>query len=1202
MSLVRVPLMESSNNYVPGPEVQAGASRRSGRVSKAPEKFVPDAPAAAKRKRDLDHNGEDAENLSPDEDEESPNSDASAEGSDEDEEELELPRKKKQPAKPSSVRKPAAKKPKINGDATRASDGQVADLVSRPKKVARIAVQHREGANLYSEIFGSGDSSDDVAAHWYQKYQEDNAAAVTDLVNCILMSAGCDQLVTEDDIRDPENCQNRLADLQNVYAEEGITDYPLISRTKTTRSFRELLVGFFKSLVNVMHETEVLYKDDALMENIARWVASMSSSTLRPFRHTATTVALAMETALVEVAKKLDGRITKTTQQIEAEKKRKGKNKDRLAAVQKDLDEATRNREICQDQIKDFFDTVFVHRYRDIDPRIRSECVDALGSWIWILPTVFMEPEYLRYLGWMLSDITPQTRHEVLKQLARIFKRDADKLGHFIDRFRPRLVEMATKDSDISTRVTAISVIETLKSTGMLEPDEIDAIGKLIFDAEVRIRKAVVDFFADCVNDAIESKVEDMGGNESVDEIFGEEQADDYTTPRRDWISIKCLAEILAAYDAQFESERPTEPPRPLDIAVEMLSEVVPETRISLAAQVLFEKIEQIRNWELLAGYLLYDHTASAKSRSKSKARSNEAALRAAVAPGEGEEHILLEALASAVKVTLAHNPAETRKQQPKLDAAESQEESALRLASAIPRLLKKFGADPSTATTVLRLEHFLDLDIFQQLRQDSNTYDVLLDEICTQFNRHADRGVIAEATAALLHARGYDDLEELVNGKVAVLWENVINSLRNFDKLCELSERGNMDVLTVAELGHILMKISKLAQAVNPVDVLTAPGPTDESTAPAIDLLVNVVHRGKIAQVDEELDDLEDEAVAFAIKACHFYFMWKVAALISSVQSGSTVSDVEIDRLNALRQTYQANLISTFSSRGTNDDLRLFSTGALCDLHVLFASLTAPIAQAPRGTQKYAGLSALITEIPPGLVGTELIDIFDAAERAYAKRAKKTLNEPADDEEPIDDDHLLSDDEDDEDDGENDRDASSADIRKGRELKAEKSLCELASKYVMAILAKTLDVSGSQAGRLRRRMLRNRNKLGNNFKEVVDYLDEAKLAEKLSGSGGSRKRGKTSAAKGKQPAAGEGYRRAHSSASAATPRPVTVAETVAVEDDESNEENLPEEGTEEDLRRRELLDPVRDDEEDSAAGKEQQYPGDKDAESVLGD
>jgi len=78
---------------------------------------------------------------------------------------------------------------------------------------------NRVANHVAGEIFTTGDTSDDVAARWYHSYQEDNASALTDLVNCVLLSAGCNQLVTEDDIRDPENCHNRLADLQNVYAE-----------------------------------------------------------------------------------------------------------------------------------------------------------------------------------------------------------------------------------------------------------------------------------------------------------------------------------------------------------------------------------------------------------------------------------------------------------------------------------------------------------------------------------------------------------------------------------------------------------------------------------------------------------------------------------------------------------------------------------------------------------------------------------------------------------------------------------------------------------------------------------------------------------------------------------------------------------------------------------------------------------------------
>ncbi|KAK4203296.1 putative cohesin subunit [Triangularia verruculosa] len=1092
----RQPLMETSDNNATGSPAPTSSARRSGRVSKAPSKFTPDAPVASKRKRaadnddeDDDQENDDAENEAPDDEEDNNASDDDDGSETATEEPRRAKKKKKAPSSSARPRKPATKKPKTNGDAP-SHDQIVGHLPSRPKKAVRLAITRPTDVGLYADIFASGDSSDKVATEWYHKYQADDAAAVAELVNCILLSAGCDQQVTPDDIRDPENCSNRLADLQNVYTEEGITDYPLVAKSKTTRSFRDLLVGFFKSLLTVLHETDILYKDTALMENIARWVASMSSSTLRPFRHTATTVALAMEAALVEIAKKLDDRVSKMTHQLDAEKKRKGKNKERLAVIEKNLKEAEESQSICQAQILDFFDTVFLQRYRDVDARIRCECVEALGGWIWNLPTQFETPEYLRYLGWMLTDVMPQTRLESLKQVTRLFKRDAEKLGHFIDRFRPRLVEMATKDSDVSVRVAAILAIHILKDTGMLEPDEIDSIGRLIFDSELRVRRAVIDFFAGCVNDSIEGKVEQLGGSDVIDEVLGEEDDDDYSSPRRDWISIKCLAELLAAYDAQLEEEISTAPPRGLDIAVEMIQAVAPETRISLASQVLYEKIDQVKNWEILSGYLLHDHTTSTKSKSKSRAsksNSNEAAFKAAVAPEGHEEAIILEILASAVKLSLSPTTEVDRhRRKPRTDAADAAEESAIHLAANIPRLLNKFGADEKTAVIVLRLEHSLPLDIFQQLRQDSTTFSRLLDEICTQFDRHVDRGVLTEATAALLHARKHDELQEITDSKIADLWEIVINALRHFDKNNELSIRGNMDPPTITGLGNILLKMSKLASIANPTEFL------ESSDNPAIELLIKIIHRGKLDAVDETLDDLEDEAVSFAVSTVQFYFMWKVRSLIGSVQSRADISRETILDLNSLRQDYSRNLIWTLSSRGTNDELRLFSTGGLCDLHVCFATLRTAIAQqstqGAASPRSYPDLEPLLEAIRPDLTN-ELIEIFDAAERAYAKCLKRTLNEPAEDEDPIDEE--LSDDE------EGEEELMTPVERKGKELRLERALCELAGKYVLAMLAKMLDQQGS-GGRLRKRMMRNQSKLGGNLKEVLAYLDEGKLRDRV--------------------------------------------------------------------------------------------------------
>ena len=1046
------------------------------------------------------------------------------------------------------------------------------------------------------DIFGSGDSSDSVAQQWLEAYRADEAAALTDLVNCILQCAGCDHEVTEDDIRDPENIPNRLIDIQGVYQEvctnnattktcaiadsvqQQITDYPLISKARSVRSFRDLLVSFFQSLVHLLHDSDVMYKDETLLDNLHAWLASMSSSSLRPFRHTATTIALAVQSGLVEVADILDGRISNIEQQLQASKK--GKNKTKTAEIQRNLDDANGFRKICSDAIQSFFDTVFVHRYRDVDPKIRTECVEALGSWIWDLPTVFMEPGYLRYLGWMLSDTNAPTRQEVLKQLARVFRRDAQQLGHFIDRFRPRLIEMASRDAEVSVRVAAISVIDTLRGAAMLEPNEIDSIGKLIFDNELRIRKAVVGFFVACVMDVHEGKIEEIGGSDTVDELFDGVEEDDFDSPRNEWINIKCLAETLAIYDAQIEEDSQNGVSVGLDVAVDLLEATVPDSRISLASQVLYEKVPEIKKWGILAGYLLFDHTTSTKSKSKSKARGGDAemAFKKAVAPTPSEESILLDVLSSAVKSSLAHSTEQDKlkKRTHRPEGVEAEEDIALELASLIPRLLSKFGAEPETAAIVLRLEHFLNLNAFQQLRQDSSVYEKLLDEVSTQFNRHDDKRVLSEATTALLHARQYAELEEVTDGKLSNLWENVTTALRNFDTTCELSARGNLAETQLKELSTVLMKISKLASISDCIEVLEAENSSSESTSPIIQILANIVHRGKYEPLEEEMDDLEDETVSFAIKSCQFYFMWKTRNFKLHLGQHLEISGDELDRLSVLRQTYRRHLIETLSSRAAIDQLRLFATGSLCDLHITFATLR-PFIERFRPAQAHDASSnekykALVQEIEPGLV-PELVSIFDGAERQYAKKARKdkALNEPAEDEDPMADDEDLEEDEEDE--------SLSPEERFTAELKAEKALCELTAKFVLAITAKLLDNKGNHAGKLRRRLLRNQTKLGNNFKEVLAYLDERKLIERTK-------------------------KKAAAVHPVARPQKPQLSEEIIGDEIEDDEDIFdatppPEEGTTEDLRQRELLeDPIEDDEDEEEVEK----PAHDSDDDVLGD
>lgn len=50
------------------------------------------------------------------------------------------------------------------------------------------------------------------------------------------------------------------------------------------------------------------------------------------------------------------------------------------------------------------FSSVFVHRYRDTCPDIRAICIAELGVWMKEYSTQFLADNYLKYIGWTLSD------------------------------------------------------------------------------------------------------------------------------------------------------------------------------------------------------------------------------------------------------------------------------------------------------------------------------------------------------------------------------------------------------------------------------------------------------------------------------------------------------------------------------------------------------------------------------------------------------------------------------------------------------------------------------------------------------------------------------------------------------------------------------------------------------------------------------
>jgi cohesin complex subunit SA-1/2 len=263
-------------------------------------------------------------------------------------------------------------------------------------------------------------------------------------------------------------------------------------------------------------------------------------------------------------------------------------------------------------------------------------------------------------------------------------------------------------------------------------------------------------------------------------------------------------------------------------------------------------------------------------------------------------------------------------------------------------------------------------------------------------------------------------------------------------------------------------------------------------------------------------------------------------------------------------------------SSRGGLDDLRLLAIGTLLDLHVLFSTLIPAKKSKDKDVQpnteesQYAYLQSLGQPIAPD-IQEELTSIFVAAEKQYAKKARKALEAPADDDEPEDIDSEPED--------EDDEDAAFTDAEKKAEaLKAEQKLCELTGKLVLGILAGVIDVSGPSKGKLRTRIQRNRTKLGSNFKEVVSYIDEQKAKGVI---GGAKKSHKSKA----QQAEAEKKRKE---------KVLKSRETVEEDDDEDDPFADPElEAMDEDP-------PASVDDDDDAAARRKGSRGDED--DVMGD
>ncbi|CAG8501138.1 5108_t:CDS:10 [Ambispora gerdemannii] len=775
------------------------------------------------------------------------------------------------------------------------------------------------GQTLFEAIRDPNSALETITSDWVETYETNKQTALLVLVNFIIKSAGCPESINADSFEDEDHIVDNLKALQDAYEKESISDYPLVSKSKDFKKFRKNLLEFFHRLIKQIKHS-ILY-DEVFFETVASWVIAMSSSVFRPFRHTATTITHAIVSSLCDAAQEALTELNIAHRQLNAEqKKSRGTRNARYSSLEAKTTELNDKKEHLHSYLNEFFDCVFVHRYRDVEALIRAECIKELGLWISKYPELFLDDTYLRYIGWQLSDKSPLVRIESVKSLSRLYAKETFKtsLRHFTERFKSRILEMGLMESDITVRISSINLLAQISQAELLEDSDgyEDQISLLIYSDNPKVRKAVTPFVRDILNiEYIQKKVEEV----ETAALNGINGSSGITNIRKDWITFKCLAEFLvksskAIKRATNSTENNNDDETMLIMDIEESEESDEDieiaqkigggkkSRVILAIQDLFNELQALKDWKTLADYLTKDHSltsnnltssGSTVAPSSSSTTTSDPAniVEDCYRLNEQEETVLVEVLIASINLSLEEPLKAKDKKDVEVRQDEISAEIARTMVKVLPRLLTKYAPDAGRIAEVLQIPPLMKLDVYQDLRM-SKAYETLVDDVKELFLKHTQPSVLANAAETFRHMANTKILASITETKLGELQEEVVQAFKQEYDAKELSFRP----LSSDQVHSINASLNRMEQLISFINIVPAVEEKDENGTDVFDCISAVAQRGMLPNKKSD-----EKIIISAINFIWFYIMWKVNTL--------TLNEDEI-------QDAQAQVVDDFLTR----------------------------------------------------------------------------------------------------------------------------------------------------------------------------------------------------------------------------------------------------------------------------------------------
>ena len=747
------------------------------------------------------------------------------------------------------------------------------------QRKGRASMPSAEDENSLYFIVRTGRASlQQTVDDWIEEYKVDRDGALLKLMQFFISASGCKGKITSE-MQATMECGDLIRKMTEEFDEES-GEYPLVTPGQYWKKFRGGFSDFIQLLVKQC-QYSIIY-DQYLMDNVISLLTQLSDSQVRAFRHTSTLAALKLMTALVDVALTVSINLDNNTRQYDSERA-KSKDKraaDRLEVLMTKRQELEENMDEIKNMLTYMFKAVFVHRYRDILPEIRSICMQEIGTWMKKFHQNFLDDSYLKYIGWTLHDKIGDVRLKCLQSLEPLYSSEElkGKLELFTSKFKDRIVSM-TLDKEIDVAVEAVKlVISILKfHPDILSDKDCEHVYELVYSSHRAVAQAAGEFL-----------------NERLF-LPDEEAVRDLRTKRG--------------------KKRGANTPLIKDL-VQFFIESELHEHGSYLVDSLIESNPMMKDWECITDLLIEE-------------------------PGPTEEPLddrqetnLIEIMVCCIRQSATGEPPVGRgnyKASKSARETKQIQDDKIALTShfiaTLPQLLHKYMPDHEKMANLLVIPQYFDMEIYTTSRQEK-ALESLLRLIQEAVDRHTDTDVLETAAQTL---------EKLCDDHFPIYSRCDTNRSRLLDQVCN-KYKESLDEYTNLLSGDEEPDQDETFALISSLKKVSIFSNCHDMGAMRIwHGLLDIVSKARDSMMEQQPLGIPEEAVKHALLACFFGLLWDKNTLAENIGGSTSASDVT--DLKEKLHSYLALCEDLLNTDTEATSLKEEAFISVCDLLIVFGN-----------------------------------------------------------------------------------------------------------------------------------------------------------------------------------------------------------------------------------------------------------------------